>query len=167
VAVRRANGARYIRSNTLGVTHGALARACHAAYERGSLGRAWNLLRRPGGRLRRFVNRGDVNRKMPFPHLRSSEWRLEDAADWPSARRCIWRVWTPAALWVASGSRSPRQLGDVPSRKARRTTTRRLGRARDAARWSGRQSAPQSGLAAPGEIVSVQRWQNRGVRFRG
>ena len=33
--------------NTLGVTHGALARACHAAYERGSLGRAWKPLRRP------------------------------------------------------------------------------------------------------------------------
>jgi hypothetical protein len=50
--------------NTLGVTHGALARACHAAYERSSPGRAWNLLRRPDGRLRRFVNRGDVMRNV-------------------------------------------------------------------------------------------------------
>jgi hypothetical protein len=33
--------------NRLGVTHGALARACHAAYEWGSSGRAWNLFRRP------------------------------------------------------------------------------------------------------------------------
>jgi hypothetical protein len=49
--------ARGTSDNRLGVTHGALARACHAAYERGSLGRAWNLLRRPDGRLRRFVNR--------------------------------------------------------------------------------------------------------------
>jgi len=52
--------AKAASANTLGVTHGALARACHAAYEEGSLGKAWNLLRRPGGRLRRFVNRGDV-----------------------------------------------------------------------------------------------------------
>lgn len=33
-------------------TRGVLARTCHAVYERGTLGKAWNL-------LRRFVNRGD------------------------------------------------------------------------------------------------------------
>jgi hypothetical protein len=59
-ACREATRARFASDNTLGVTHGALARACHAAYERGSSGWAWNLLRRPVGRLRRFVNRGDV-----------------------------------------------------------------------------------------------------------
>jgi hypothetical protein len=31
--------------NRLGVTHGALVRACYAADERGSLGRAWKPLR--------------------------------------------------------------------------------------------------------------------------
>jgi len=56
----RGHHASSTSDSTLGVTHGALARACHAAYEGGSPGRAWNLLRRPGGRLRRFVNRGDV-----------------------------------------------------------------------------------------------------------
>jgi hypothetical protein len=35
----------------LGVTHGALARACHAAYEKGNSGKAWNL--------------GDVSRNEP------------------------------------------------------------------------------------------------------
>ena len=63
-------------ANTLGVTHGAIARACHAAYERGSVGKAWSLLRRPGGRLRRFVNRGDVsgNRGRQRQHTAGPAW---------------------------------------------------------------------------------------------
>jgi len=37
--------AQLASANRLGVTHGALARACHAAYDMGSLGRAWKPLR--------------------------------------------------------------------------------------------------------------------------
>jgi hypothetical protein len=54
--VSRGNHCTWYFRYSLGVTHGALARACHAAYEKGSSGKAWNRLRRPAGRLRRFVN---------------------------------------------------------------------------------------------------------------